>query len=174
MLKRYLNNCNKNKNYILNKLISFLTYFRTASLWKKLIILRKMFILINAIIIVTAVFKTANIDVDTILIVLGYSCLGFTDFINKIFLWYFELLNKLLSNDPIYTDDWDTNNIINKIKKSEFPTVLTLAICTIPPVIILIYTFSLLWYLPADMDDFQNQRIPLENIPLEEITRQEV
>ena len=141
---------------------------------KKLILIRKFFIIINIIIIVYAIFKAANIEVETILIMFGFSLRLFTNFTDRFFLWFFDLFDKL--SQTIFNDWEDTNSTINnEILNNKWEYFLTpnfTALYFIPPMVL----FGVLLYICLNPDadlGFEIQHTPDPEIPLENIIREE-
>jgi hypothetical protein len=91
---------------ILRNLISVLAlYYGKTTIWKFLSTMRKLFIVLNAIIGVYMVFKTAGFSTDNLLI--GWTAIGETylqtlgSLVGKLFRWFVELFDhKIVPNVP--------------------------------------------------------------------------
>src|SRR5258705_3171030 len=91
---------------IIRNIISLLgLYYGRTTIWKLLVTVRKIFIVINAIIGVYVVFKTVGFSTDNI--AMGFIALGETylqslfSIINRMFHWFVELFDlKIVPNVP--------------------------------------------------------------------------
>jgi len=117
MNKKYLKNLySNNKIYILKKLkilIFLITELRAKSLWEKIIKIRKIFLIINIIVIFNSIFKIANVEVDIFLIMVSFSC-----FFSNLFSCFFTFFETFYI-DSIFNDIGKIN-LFNKIIKNNF------------------------------------------------------